>query len=69
MKRPRKTARTRAEKVRIRQRFLDEKQILLSDAREEKAFEVAIAMKRKGYPVAEIAELTGLLESEIERLR
>jgi len=64
----------------VRQRFLDEQQIIRADAFEEgeakgrvegeakKARETAVAMKRKGYPAADIAELTGLLLSEIERL-
>ena len=35
---------------------------------EKKARETATAMKQKGYPVADIADLTGLSPSEIERL-
>jgi predicted transposase YdaD len=30
--------------------------------------EIARNMKQKGYPVADISELTGLSEAEIERL-
>ena len=60
------------EKVKARQRFLDEQQLLLGGAFAEgemrKARETATMMKRKGYPVAEIAEMTGLPPSEIEQL-
>ena len=64
------------EKVRVRQRFLDEKQILLNDAREggreegrkEKARETAQNLLRLGIPVGTIAEATGLSPSDIERL-
>ena len=64
------------ERVRVRQRFLDEQQIRLSDAREEgweggreeRNIEVARNFKRLGVPVSTIAEATGLSVSEIERL-
>jgi predicted transposase/invertase (TIGR01784 family) len=68
------------EKVKARQRFLDEQMIIMNDVWEEgeakgmvkgeakKARETAIAMKTKGYPIADIADITGLPSSEIERL-
>jgi len=68
------------EKARARRRFLDEQQIMLGDAWDEgkaeglaegeakKARETAATMKQKGYSVADIAELTGLTLTEIERL-
>jgi predicted transposase/invertase (TIGR01784 family) len=63
-------------KARARKQFLDEQAIIMNDAREEgeaigeakKARETAVAMKTKGYPVTDIAEITGLPLSEIERL-
>jgi predicted transposase/invertase (TIGR01784 family) len=39
------------------------------EGEEKKARETAYAMKKKGYSIAEIAELTGLPLSEIERLK
>jgi predicted transposase/invertase (TIGR01784 family) len=64
------------EKARARKRFLDEQAIIMNDMREEgfaegeekKARENAQKMKTKGYPVDEIAEITGLPLSEIEQL-
>jgi predicted transposase/invertase (TIGR01784 family) len=65
------------EKVKAHERFLIDQQLNVNEAREEgeakgkiegKA-ETAINMKKKGYANAEIAELTGLPLSEIERLR
>jgi len=60
------------EKVRARERFLIDERLKLSGAMREgeakKAHETAQNMKRKRYPVAEIAEITGLTLSEIERL-
>ena len=68
------------EKVRVRQRYLDEKHILLTDAREEglaegraeglaeKAVEIARNLKNIGIPLGKIAEATGLSVSEIEQL-
>ena len=72
------------ERVRVRQRFLDEQQIRLSDAREDglaegvaigmtkgeakKARESATIMIQDGFDAAVIARVTGLPLSEIERL-
>ena len=70
------------EKVRVRQRFLDEQQIRLADAFEEggakgltkgeaigeakKARETAVAMKREGFDTTVISRITGLSPSEME---
>jgi predicted transposase/invertase (TIGR01784 family) len=64
------------ERAESRKRFLDEQAIIMNDVREEglaegeakNARENAQKMKRKGYPVDEIAEITGLPLSEIEQL-
>jgi predicted transposase/invertase (TIGR01784 family) len=60
------------EKARARKRFLDEQAIIMNDMREEgrteNARENAQKMKRKGYPVDDIADITGLPLSEIEQL-
>jgi len=40
----------------------------LAEGKAKKAQETAIAMKQKGYSIADIAELTGLTLTEIERL-
>jgi predicted transposase/invertase (TIGR01784 family) len=63
-------------KARAQKHFLDEQAIIMNDVREEgeakgrtkEKFATAIAMKKKGYPVTDIAEITGLSPSEIERL-
>jgi predicted transposase/invertase (TIGR01784 family) len=59
-------------KARARKLFLDEQAIIMNDVREEGRAEekiaTAAAMKKKGYPVTDIAEITGLPLSEIERL-
>ena len=65
------------EKVKARQRFLDEQQLLLGGAyyegeakgREKRNIEVAQNFKRLGVPIATIAEATGLSLPEIEQLR
>ena len=64
------------EKVRAREWFLDEQQLVIAGARAEgfaegeakKARETAKNFKRLGAPLAMIAEATGLPLSEIERL-
>jgi predicted transposase/invertase (TIGR01784 family) len=68
------------EKVKARQRFLDEQQLLLGGAHAEgKAeglaegemkgkIETATMMKKEGFDLAVIARMTGLPPSEIERL-
>jgi predicted transposase/invertase (TIGR01784 family) len=68
------------EKVRARERFLNDERLKLAGAKregeaigmakgeEKKARETAYNMKKKGYSTTEIAELTGLPLSEIERL-
>ena len=60
------------EKVKARQRFLDEQQLLLGGAYEEgraaEKIETAQNLKRLGVPIATIAEATGLSLPEIERL-
>ena len=60
------------EKVKARERFLDEQQLLLGGAfekgRAEEKVTTAQNLKRLGIPVATIAEATGLSLSEIERL-
>ncbi len=38
------------------------------DTTDETMLKLARKMKVKGYPVADIAEITGLLEKEIEKL-
>jgi predicted transposase/invertase (TIGR01784 family) len=66
------------EKVKARERFLTEQQLMMNHSREEgreegeaigekKAkIETANLMKQKGYSVAEITELTGLHPEEVE---
>ena len=60
------------EKVKARERFLIDQHLNRIEAKEEgrteKARETAAMMKKKGYPAAEIAEMTGLPLSEIEQL-
>ena len=60
------------EKVKARERFLDEQQLLLGGAFAEgearKARETACNLKRLGIPAVTIAEATGLSPFEIERL-
>jgi len=68
------------ERVRVRQRFLDEKHILLADAHEDgrveglaegeakKNCENATAMKQEGFDTAVISRITGLSPAEIEQL-
>ena len=68
------------EKVRARERFLNDQRLKIAGARREglaegetigearKARETAASMKRKGYPIPEIAEMTGLPPSEIDKL-
>jgi predicted transposase/invertase (TIGR01784 family) len=72
------------EKVRSRERFLTDQYLNRADALAEgraegrvegrvegekrRSMEVARNMKVKGYPVADIAELTGLSLSKIEKL-
>ena len=56
------------EKVRARQRFLDDERLKLTGARDEKAREVAVNMKQEGFDTAMISKMTGLSLSEIERL-
>ena len=63
------------EKVKARQRFLDEQQLLIGGAyyegetkgREKRSIEVAQNLKRLGAPLATIAEATGLSLPEAER--
>ena len=38
------------------------------DGENSKAHSIAVAMKKKGYPVQEIVELTGLKAEEVEKL-
>ena len=60
------------EKVRQRQRFLEDQKIYLDAAKDEgesnKAIEVARNMKRKGCDLEFISEMTGLSTDEIEHL-
>jgi len=64
------------EKVRARERYLNDERLKLAGAerkgraegRDEKGVEVARNMKAKGYSVAEIADISGLSQSEIEGL-
>jgi predicted transposase/invertase (TIGR01784 family) len=64
------------EKAMARERFLIDQYLDHADAlaegraegRVEERFDIARNMKAKGYPVADIAALTGLSPSEIERL-
>jgi predicted transposase/invertase (TIGR01784 family) len=60
------------ERVRARERFLNDQRLKMGGARREgraeRNIEVAQNMKQRGYPIAEIAEITGLQPSEIERL-
>ena len=60
------------EKVRLRQRFLEDYQIGMDAAKDEgetgKATEIAQNMKRKGYSVDDIVDLTGLSHAAIDRL-
>jgi predicted transposase/invertase (TIGR01784 family) len=64
------------EKAKAHERFLIDQQLNLNEAVEEAEargkvegkVETARAMKRKGYTNIEIAELTGLALSDVERL-
>jgi predicted transposase/invertase (TIGR01784 family) len=60
------------ERIEARERFLNAQYLDRADARAEgraeRDIEVAKNMKKKGYPINDIAELTGLSLSEIERL-
>jgi len=64
------------EKAKARERFLVDQHLNRIEAKEEGIAEGLVAgkketatmMKKKGYPVAEIAEMTGLPLSEIEHL-
>jgi len=60
------------EKVKARQRFLDEQAIIMNDMREEgeakKAIEVAQNLKSMGMSLPDIVRATGLPLSEVERL-
>jgi hypothetical protein len=60
------------ERMEARERFQIDKRLDRAEAEErgetKKALAVAKNMKTKGYPVVDIAEMTGLLVSEIERL-
>ena len=64
------------EKVKARERFLIDQRLDRAEAKEEgrtegrteRDIEVVRNMKRKGYPVTDIAEITGLPLSEVERL-
>jgi predicted transposase/invertase (TIGR01784 family) len=56
------------ERVRARERFLNDQRLKVAGARREERIEVAQNFKRLGAPLAMIAEATGLSVSEIERL-
>ena len=60
------------EKVRARQRFLDDERLKLTGAWDEgndaKAHEVVRNMKQEGFDTAMISKMTGLSLSEVERL-
>ena len=60
------------EKAKARERYWTDRRLDRAEAREEgreeRNIEVAQNMRRKGYSVAEIADLTDLPLSEIERL-
>jgi predicted transposase/invertase (TIGR01784 family) len=60
------------EKIRARERFLTDQYLDRANAyhkgQKETSIEVAQNMKSKGYSATEIAELTGLPLSEVERL-
>ena len=60
------------EQIRARERFEIDRRLDRAYAKEEgetqKAIEVARNMKAKGYSIAEIADISGLSSSEIERL-
>jgi predicted transposase/invertase (TIGR01784 family) len=56
------------DRVRARERFLNDQRLKIAGARKEERVEVAHNLKRLGIPVATIAEATGLSPSEIERL-
>ncbi|MDR0520821.1 MAG: Rpn family recombination-promoting nuclease/putative transposase, partial [Planctomycetaceae bacterium] len=64
------------EKVRARERFLEEQNIILAETKAEseargelkRSAEIARTMKAKGYALTTITELTGLSSAEIERL-
>jgi predicted transposase/invertase (TIGR01784 family) len=64
------------ERAKARERFLIDQRLDRAEAREEGLaegvvrgkIETARNMKRKGYAVADIADMTGLPVSEVERL-
>jgi len=56
------------EKVRARERYLNDERLKLAGARREERTSVAQNFKRLGVPVTTIAEATGLSLAEIERL-
>ena len=60
------------EKIKARERFEIDRRLdragALAEGKTEKAVDVARNMKKKGYPIIDIAEMTGLPLSEIERL-
>ena len=56
------------EKVRARERFLNDQRLKVAGARREERIAIAQNFKRLGVPLATIAEATGLPLSEIERL-
>jgi len=60
------------EKVRARERYLNDERLKLAGAKKEGRAEEKIAtaqnMKREGFEIAVIAKITGLPLSEIERL-
>jgi len=60
------------EKVRARERFLNDQRIKVAGARREgraeEKIEIAQNMKKEGFDPAVIAKMTGLPVSEIERL-
>jgi len=56
------------EKAKARERYWTDRRLDRAEGKEEGREEVAQNMKKKGYPVAEIAEVTGLSLYEIERL-
>ena len=56
------------ERVRARERFLNDQRLKVAGARREEKFENARNLKRLGVPLTTIAEALGLSVSEIERL-
>ena len=56
------------ERVRVRERFLNDWRLKIGGARREERITIAQNFKRLGVHVATIAEATGLSVAEIERL-